>query len=198
MFRTFLLYREWNIVMLASGQTSGAEWALATGQAFVGSAPASVLASQRASGSESALVQASPACVLVGRSSESRQDADDGDRRWPARSSISRSWARKAALRFGVGTIFRCSGSEFGRGAPLTPGPRRSALQPNSEPENWNIAQIKALNALFQAKHRLMDLRAGRGRSPSSASYGDPHELPTRTHPIPASDPERARVFGLA
>lgn len=88
------------------------------------------------------------------RGCSSRKHVDYGDSPRPARNSTSRNLARNRALRAGIQTTFRFSGSNFGRGADfqrpntirrIALGCRQATPWPNSEPEKQN-AQIRALS----------------------------------------------------
>lgn len=112
-------------------------------------------------------------------------------RPWPPRSLISWMLARSRALKAETCAIYRCSGSDFGRGAgcggldaicQIGWGPRQPAARPKSEQEQRNSAQNRALHAHAQASIRPIKLHAGHGR---------PHNLhpaesyPPQTHPAP-------------
>lgn len=70
-------------------------------------------------------------------------------------------------------------GADLGHGTesrdpgPILWRPPQSAPRPNSAREARSIARFRALSALFRAALRLIKLRAGHGRPPSTASCRD-------------------------
>lgn len=90
---------------------------------------------------------------------------DDGDRPWPAGSSIRRIRARQRVLIARNWAMLRCSGADRGCGADvIVPdairriawGTATPAPQPRPAPEQRSIAQIRAMSAFFRAQIRLM------------------------------------------
>lgn len=104
---------------------------------------------------------------------------------------LSRASVRKRALKAGIRTMLRVSGSTLGGdadfGGPhairrIGPGPPESASLPKAEPETRSIVRIPALGALFRTLARLNKLRAGHGRCPpSTSSRESPPDTPKPT-----------------
>lgn len=115
----------------------------------------------------------------------------NGDSPWPARKSISRSFASKRAPKARTWRVF--PGADFGRGADfavtdairrVVPGTAKTAPKQRSAQGNRNTVQVRALSALFRAKFLPIELRAGQGRR-------------NHRHPI-LSSPVHAQPVGIS